>query len=143
MEILDDIGYFFGLGGGYSTTHECEVESMLAGGATFSLQGGDKPPVVDVGLDEINVEVGGSDRLMRAEIELSVPEPTQTTCYSTATSNLAIAAEHGATPDVDDCLMADANLRAAGCDIRPVQIAVALLPSDCHACIAECRCECC
>jgi len=46
-------------------------------------------------------------------------------------------------PDVDDCLVAYTDLRVAGCDIRPIRIAVALLPRDCDAYVAECGCGCC
>lgn len=53
------------------------------------------------------------------------------------------AVERGDLPDVDDCLVAYADLRVAGCDIRPIRIAVALLPRDCDAYVAECGCGCC
>jgi hypothetical protein len=46
-------------------------------------------------------------------------------------------------PDVDDCEVAYADLRVAGCDIRPIRIAVAVLPRDCHAYRADCGCGCC
>jgi hypothetical protein len=46
-------------------------------------------------------------------------------------------------PDVDDCLVAVGDLRVDGCDIRPVRIAVAILPRDCSAYEIECGCCCC
>lgn len=47
-------------------------------------------------------------------------------------------------PDVDDCEVAYADLRIAGCDNRPVRIAVAVLPRDCHAYPVDCcSCGCC
>ena len=46
-------------------------------------------------------------------------------------------------PDVDDCEVFYADLRIEGCDIRPIRIALALLPRDCDAYEVECRCECC
>lgn len=46
-------------------------------------------------------------------------------------------------PDVDDCLVAYGHLRIDGCDIRPVRIAVALLPRDCGAHQVHCACACC
>jgi hypothetical protein len=46
-------------------------------------------------------------------------------------------------PDVDDCIVGYADLRVEGCDIRPIRIAVALLPRDCGAYEIECACSCC
>jgi hypothetical protein len=46
-------------------------------------------------------------------------------------------------PDVDDCLVAYGHLRIDGCDVRPVRIAVALLPRDCGVHQVHCACGCC
>jgi hypothetical protein len=46
-------------------------------------------------------------------------------------------------PDVDDCLVLYGDLRVEGCDIRPVRIALALLPNDCDPFVIECGCDCC
>lgn len=46
-------------------------------------------------------------------------------------------------PDVDECEVAYADLRVEGCDLRPVRIAVAVLPRDCDAYEIECHCSCC
>lgn len=46
-------------------------------------------------------------------------------------------------PDVDDCVVSYADLRVTGCDIRPLRLAVALLPRDCNAYVVRCECECC
>lgn len=46
-------------------------------------------------------------------------------------------------PDVDDCLVVYADLRVEGCGIRPLRIAVALLPRDCDVYEINCRCSCC
>lgn len=46
-------------------------------------------------------------------------------------------------PDVDECQVFYADLRVEGCDIRPIRIALALLPRDCDAYQVECRCTCC
>jgi hypothetical protein len=58
------------------------------------------------------------------------------------------AGETGSTriqelPDVDDCEVFYADLRVEGCDIRPIRIALALLPRDCAAYEIDCRCGCC
>jgi hypothetical protein len=46
-------------------------------------------------------------------------------------------------PDVDDCVVAVADLRVEGCDLRPVRIAIAVLPRDCGHYTVECGCGCC
>ena len=45
--------------------------------------------------------------------------------------------------DVDDCLVAVADLRLVGCDHRPLRIAVAILPRDCDPFRVSCGCTCC
>ena len=45
--------------------------------------------------------------------------------------------------DVDDCVVATADLRILGCDMRSQRIAVAVLPRRCAAYGIECRAECC
>jgi hypothetical protein len=45
--------------------------------------------------------------------------------------------------DVDDCVVSYADLRVVGCDNRPIRIAVAVLPRDCHAYRVDCHSGCC
>jgi hypothetical protein len=45
--------------------------------------------------------------------------------------------------DVDECKVLYADLRVEGCDIRPVRIALALLPRDCEDLEIHCGCTCC
>ena len=45
--------------------------------------------------------------------------------------------------DVDECEVVYADLRVTGCDIRPIRIAVAILPYDCGAYEIDCSCGCC
>jgi len=46
--------------------------------------------------------------------------------------------------DVDDCLVAVADLRVQGCDVRcPIGIGVVLLPRDCDTFELACGCGCC
>ena len=49
----------------------------------------------------------------------------------------------GRLGDVDDCVVAYADLRIQGCDVRPLRIAVAVLPRDCDAYEVHCACGCC
>jgi hypothetical protein len=46
-------------------------------------------------------------------------------------------------PDVDDCVVAVADLRLEGCDHRPLRIAVAILPRTCDPYRVGCGCSCC
>jgi hypothetical protein len=46
-------------------------------------------------------------------------------------------------PNLDECMVFYADLRVKGCDIRPIRIAVAVLPGDCAAYRIDCRCVCC
>jgi hypothetical protein len=55
----------------------------------------------------------------------------------------AQADEEAKLPDVDDCRVAYADLRIVGCDNRPIRIAVATVPRDCHDYRVGCDCGCC
>ena len=46
-------------------------------------------------------------------------------------------------PDVDECVVAIADLRLVGCDHRAVRIAIAVLPRDCDPFTVPCGCSCC
>jgi hypothetical protein len=54
-----------------------------------------------------------------------------------------LKATNDRVPDVDDCVVAIADLRVIGCDMRPVRIAVAVLPRRCDAYEVSCQHECC
>ncbi|MFN0121846.1 MAG: hypothetical protein ACKV2V_15235 [Blastocatellia bacterium] len=45
--------------------------------------------------------------------------------------------------DVTECQVVYADLRVVGCDIRPIRIAVSVLPRDCGPTRIDCRCGCC
>jgi hypothetical protein len=46
-------------------------------------------------------------------------------------------------PDVEQCEVFYADLRVEGCDMRPVRLALVLLPRDCGAHPIDCGCGCC
>ena len=54
-----------------------------------------------------------------------------------------VAANNQRAPDVTECTVAYADLRVKGCDIRPIRIAVAVLPHHCDNYVVDCRCGCC
>ena len=65
-------------------------------------------------------------------------------CSGIGSVGTAAAGEReGAPTTVDRCQVAYATLRAEGCMVRPLVIAVAVLPNDCGAHRAGCQCGCC
>jgi hypothetical protein len=62
---------------------------------------------------------------------------------TTANAPAPTATETQAGATVDSCKVAYATLRAEGCAIRPLVIAVAVLPESCGAHEASCGCGCC
>lgn len=51
--------------------------------------------------------------------------------------------QQGRVDTVDRCEVAYATLRAEGCLVRPIVIAIAVLPDDCDAYRSPCSCGCC
>ena len=45
--------------------------------------------------------------------------------------------------DVDDCEVGYVTIRVGGCLVRPIVVAIAVLPRDCDAYHASCSCSCC
>jgi hypothetical protein len=45
--------------------------------------------------------------------------------------------------DVDDCEVGYVTIRVGGCIVRPIVVAIAVLPRDCDAYHASCSCGCC
>ena len=60
---------------------------------------------------------------------------------SIGTEPIGVVGRGGAS--VDECKVAYATLRAEGCTVRPIVIAVAVLPNDCGSHHAGCQCGCC
>ena len=52
-------------------------------------------------------------------------------------------AERREIPDVDECRVIYADLRVDGCDIRPIRIALVILPRSCDPFEIDCHCGCC
>lgn len=55
----------------------------------------------------------------------------------------AAAGDNPQPADVKDWTVGYADLRVKGCDIRPIRIAVAVLPHHCDDYVVDCRCGCC
>jgi hypothetical protein len=89
---------------------------------------------------------GGVPGPIRAEILPPAPEFELPPCGH---KKLTMIVRIGELPgereffDVDDCTVYYADLFVHGCDIRPLRIALAVLPRDCRSWEIECRCGCC
>ncbi|MEN3335731.1 MAG: hypothetical protein V7641_5096 [Blastocatellia bacterium] len=76
--------------------------------------------------------------------EKTVLVKVQVNCSNFDQSAAGATEEQGRLPaTVDSCKVAYATLRADGCMIRPLVIALAVLPNDCGAHHAGCQCGCC
>jgi hypothetical protein len=76
-------------------------------------------------------------------VSVSVQCETFTVPGTVDNANIAIAAANERAGSVDRCEVAYATLRADGCLIRPVVLAVAVLPDDCDSYRRPCGCGCC
>jgi hypothetical protein len=111
---------------------EREVTLELSG---FKSRGGREVPVTGAIVGESTFALAPcEERAVTITVESSEPG-TPVTDVNTPTR----------TPtDVDDCLVAIADLRVEGCDIRcPIGIGVVLLPRDCDTFDLRCGCGCC
>jgi hypothetical protein len=76
--------------------------------------------------------------------EKTVLVRVQVTCGSSDRQETDDTGASGQTSrTVDSCTVGYATLRAEGCTIRPLVIALAVLPNDCGAHHAGCQCGCC
>lgn len=74
-------------------------------GVVSTLQGGDRPVAVDMGLDDVNLDVGGTGTPLHGVAELQVTEPVRTD------SDLRVAVTEPVVSEVDTHL-----------DVEPVQV---------------------
>ena len=109
---------------------EREVTLELTG---FKSRGGRDVPVTGAIVGESTFALAPcEERAVTIVVEASEPG-TSAGDVNTSTPN-----------DVDDCLVAVADLRVEGCDIRcPIGIGVVLLPRDCDTFELTCGCGCC
>jgi hypothetical protein len=64
-------------------------------------------------------------------------------CGSTDSAGNSATNSFGTAGQVDSCKVAYATLRAEGCRVRPLVIAVAVVPDRCGSHHADCGCGCC
>lgn len=92
---------------------------------------------------------GGGESPVDGKLLPPAPEFTLPPCGSQRIIMVVLSdyreaeSSRGAPSDVDDCVVSYADLRVDGCDIRPLRIAVALMPRDCSEYNVTCGCECC
>ena len=86
-------------------------------------------------------EVGWQAAL--SETEFKLPPCGEKTVTLNVTIECGKAGENQTPVAIDSCKVAYATLRAEGCTVRPLVIAVAVLPNDCGAHHAGCQCGCC
>jgi hypothetical protein len=125
-----------------------QVAAEIVGEATFTLAPCGHQEIVLV------VNIGG-----QAVLTPAPSQPTNPTSPNNPNNQSRAAGKNAATtdgpvatpapvgtrqlPDVDRCLVAYADLRIKGCDLRSVRVAVAILPRDCEAFTVDCGCSCC
>jgi hypothetical protein len=101
-----------------------QVNAQIVAPTSFTLQPCEERDVIII----INVvgDVDGNDNPNNPDVPpgSTVPPPRRVT-------------------DVDECEVVYADLRVVGCEIRPIRIALAILPRDCGAYEIECGCSCC
>jgi len=96
---------------------------------------------------DLLVEIDCSDQAEQPEPE---PQPGKKTgAQKAADAKDAAAAEEAQRTrdfepvDVDDCEVGYVTIRVGGCIVRPIVVAIAVLPRDCDAYHASCSCSCC
>lgn len=99
-----------------------QVELQLS---DWETRGGRQDVAVDASLDRTSLDLGPCD--------------VQTVTLTVTTSQKSDERPH----DVDDCTVYVADLRLEGCGIRPLRLALALLPRDCDTYDVYCDCVCC
>lgn len=112
---------------------EREVEIQLS---DFATRGG-KPAGVTaqvIGAGKVTIEACGTHELIIVTQVRPVDQPDVQGLPRDADDRI---------PEVDDCVVAVADLRIVGCDTRPVRIAVAIRPRRCDAYQVACQHECC
>jgi hypothetical protein len=115
--------------------------------SSFTTRGGKPAPVVGVVVGERTFTLKACEE-RAVTIALAIrPAPTGDKADEGPRLEDFIRAAGGERydqlPDVDECIVAYADLCLQGCDVRAVRIAVAILPRDCDAYEVHCACGCC
>ena len=106
-------------------------KSITAELGPWRTRGGGTAPVSTVSFEPKNFTLAPcAEREILITVKIDPPQ-------TAGTSN------EGGRTDVDACLVATADLTLAGCDHRPIRLAVAIVPRDCEPFRVECGCGCC
>ena len=106
-------------------------------GETLSVVGVLVPPV------DFVLPPCGEEQILIAVETFPTGDQTGDQPGTTGISRFQTAAAARDLPDVDGCRVLYADLRVEGCDIRPVRIALAIVPRDCDEYEIDCGCSCC
>jgi hypothetical protein len=103
------IGGIFG-GGASASSVEYGVTSTVQGGErpiglVSTIQGGDRPVTADVGLDDVNVDIGGTGKPLHSVGELRTPDTLRTA------ADVAFAVTRPIVSEIDGTL-----------DVEPIQV---------------------
>lgn len=113
MGLIEAIGSLFGGGGGGSSVTYGVTSTVQGGerpvGLVSTIQGGDRAVGVDVGLDDVNVDVGGTGTPLHSIGELRTPDQLRTA------TDLGIDFTRPIVSEIDSKL--DSRL-----DLEPVQV---------------------
>jgi hypothetical protein len=110
--------------------------------SSFTTRGGKPAPVTGIIVGEAGYTLAACAE-QAITIAIAIREPQGDQVKDGAGLAGAVVEPRVPLPDVDDCTVAYADLRIQGCDVRPVRIAVAVLPRDCGAYEVHCACGCC
>jgi len=110
--------------------------------SNWTTRGGRPAPIETVLLEpkEFTLPACGEQRIT---LVVRIAGTNQTSGDQANTGEAAVTPGQRVLTDVDDCLVAVADLRLAGCDHRPLRVALAIQPRECGAYWVSCACACC
>jgi hypothetical protein len=96
---------------------------------------------------EIEIELSSWTDAGAIKIQGKIESPTKFKLAPCADTQVMLIVEIYApdkeSSDVASCVVSYADLRIKGCDLRPIRVAVAILPRDCDDYVVDCVCGCC
>ncbi len=92
---------------------------------------------------DLLVEIECSDAAQDADPQTPKKAAGQKAPARTKDAEVASISRERERIDVDDCEVGYVTIRVGGCLVRPIVVAIAVLPRDCDAYHASCSCSCC